>query len=239
MSDLPRDEWERRARWGWLADRLLQEWLETSPDRAEEAMLRLADLGPGSDALEPAARSEGGLILASAHVGPLFAGPLALQLLELPCKWLASTPSIQGMAYSSALISTSDQSEGKVVRAAIAALDARTSIAIAVDGAMTMAAPRVPFEGQEVTYSSFAARLAHRKRSRSFFVAPFWQESRLAFDLLELPRAAPDEELEPFLDRWRAAWFGNLRRLLAGDAENLRLSGGIWRHVRPISGHAG
>jgi tetratricopeptide (TPR) repeat protein len=239
VSDLPRDEWERRARWGWLADRLLQEWLETSPDRAEEAMLRLANLGHVSQALERVARSEGGLILASAHVGPLFAGPLALQLLDLPCKWLASTPSIEGMAYSDTLISTSDQSEGKVVRASIAALDAQTSIALAVDGAMTMAAPRVPFEGQEVTYSSFAARLAHRKKSRSYFVAPFWQDNRLAFDLLELPRAAPDEELAPFLDRWRAAWFENLRRLLAGDPENLRLSGGIWRHVRPISGHAG
>jgi lauroyl/myristoyl acyltransferase len=175
------------------------------------------------------------LILATAHAGALFAGPLALQLLDLRCRWLASTPSIEGMAYSDALISTSDQSESQVVRAAMRALDTGISIGIAVDGAMTMAAPRVPFEGQEVTYSSFAARLAHRRRARAFFVVPQWRDGHIAFDLSELPRATADEPLEPFLARWREEWFANLRRLLRGEPENLRLSGGIWRHVKPIA----
>lgn len=229
-----REEWERRARWGWLADRLIQEWLEISPDRAEEAMGRLADLGPGSETLELAAHHDGGLILVSAHLGPLFAGPLALQLLNLECKWLASTPSIDSMAYAEALISTSDQTESQVVRLAMNALDTGISVAIAVDGAMTLAAPRVPFEGQEVTYSSFAARLAHRRQARSFFVAPLWRDGGLAFDMTELPRAEQGEPLEPFLERWRDAWFATLRSLLKGAPENLRLSGGIWRHIRPL-----
>lgn len=230
-----RAEWDRRARWGWLADRLLQDWLETSPDRAEEAMFLFADLGSVAKTLENAARSYGGLILATAHIGPLFAGPLALQLLDLRCNWLASTPSIDGMAYSDALISTSDQSETQVVRSAMASLDAGISLGIAVDGAMTMAAPRVHFEGQEVTYSSFAARLAHRRRSRGFFVAPQWQDGHLAFDLTELPCAMAGESLEHFMIRWREEWFAILRRLLRGAPENLRLSGGIWRHIRPAS----
>jgi len=237
-TNISRDEWERRARWGWLADRLLQEWLETSPDSAEEAMSCLADLGPSAKKLEAAARSDGDMILASAHIGPLFAGPLALQLLNLRCKWLASTPSIEGMPYSVDLISTTDQSESQVVRASMAALDSGISIGIAVDGAMTMAAPRVLFEEQEVTYSSFAARLAHRKSSRSFFVAPQWLDGQLTFDVTELPRASAKEPLEPFLARWREEWFVNLRRLLRGEPENLRLSGGIWRHVRPLMGTA-
>ncbi len=231
---IDRAEWERRARWGWLADRLIQDWLECSPERAEEAMYRLADLDTAPAMLEAANQQDGGLILASAHLGPLFAGPLALQLVGFRSKWLASTPSIDGMAYADALISTSDQTESQVVRMAMSALDSRISVAIAVDGAMTMAAPRIPFEGQEVTYSSFAARLAHRRRARSFFVAPLWQDGRLAFDLTELPRAEAGEPLDPpFLDRWRIAWFATLRHLLAGAPENLRLSGGIWRHIRP------
>ena len=32
--------------------------------------------------------------------------------------------------------------------------------------------------------------------------------------------------------RWRQAYFEHLRAHVAGPPENLRLSGGIWRHVR-------
>lgn len=228
-----RADWEKRAKWGYLADRLLQDWLESSSGRAEEAMAQLADLDDAIAILEPAAE-EGPLILAGAHIGPLFAGPLAMQLMEFDSKWLASTPSYAGMAYNDTLISTSDQSEAQVVRKSMAALENNISIVIAVDGAMTMAAPRVEFLGQQVTYSSFAARLAHHRKARSFFTAPQWRDDALDFDVIELPRAEVGEDLEKFSERWRIAWFAQLERLLRGDPENLRLSGGIWRHIQPI-----
>jgi Tfp pilus assembly protein PilF len=228
-----RDDWERRTKWGFLADRLLQDWLESSSERAEEAMAHLADLGDAIAVLEPAA-AEGPLILAGAHIGPLFAGPLAMQLMEFDSKWLASTPSYHGMAYNDGLISTSDQSEAQVVRKTMAALEQNISIVIAVDGAMSMAAPRVDFLGQQVTYSSFAARLAHHRGAQSFFSAPQWRDGHLDFEVIALPRAEAGETLEAFSERWRSAWFAELERSLRGEPENLRLSGGIWRHIQPI-----
>ena len=42
---------------------------------------------------------ERGLILVTAHVGPLFAGPLAIELMGLKAKWLASTPSLGAMVF--------------------------------------------------------------------------------------------------------------------------------------------
>lgn len=229
---LSREDWTRRAGWGYLADRFVFDWLECSPERAEQAMYRLADLGDHADELAASAQDSGGLIIATAHIGPMFAAPLALQLLDFESVWLASSPSMPGMAYTDSLISTSDQTDAQVVRRAMSALESGKAVGLAVDGAMHLAAPRVAFEGQEVTYSSFAARLAHRKRACSYFAAPQWDDGRLTFHLARLPFAEGDEAIDAFTERWKQAYFAQLRVLLAGAPENLRLSGGIWRHVR-------
>ena len=229
---LPREEWTRRVGWGYLADRFVFDWLECSPERAEQAMHRLADLDEPAARLTADARSSGGLVIATAHIGPMFAAPLALQLLDFQSVWLASSPSMPGMAYTDSLISTSDQTDAQVVRRAIHALESGKAVGLAVDGAMSLAAPRIVFEGQEVTYSSFAARLAHRRRARSFFAAPQWRDGRLTFHLAPLPFPRADEPIDAFADRWKEAYLAELRQMLAGEPENLRLSGGIWRHVR-------
>lgn len=231
---LSREEWTRRANWGYLADRLIFDWLECSPERAEQAMHRLADLDdPAADLMADAGRA-GGLIIATAHIGPMFAGPLALQLLDFESVWLASSPSMPGMAYTSSLISTSDQTDAQVVRRAIQALESGRAVGLAVDGAMSLAAPRIQFEGQEVTYSSFAARLAYRWKAASYFTAPQWTDGRLTFHLARLPSPEKGEAIESFSDRWRDAYLAQLRCLLGGSPENLRLSGGIWRHVKAM-----
>lgn len=230
--DIPREEWERRARWGYLADRLIFDWLECRPDRAEEAMHRLADLERPAQAMEDAFKRSEALVIVTAHIGPMFAAPLAAELIDIETVWLASSPSMPGLAYTPSLISTSDQTEAQVVRQALQALESGKAVAVAVDGAMSLAAPRIVFEGQEVTYSSFAARLAHRRRANSVFVAPQWREGRLAFHLAALPSPQAGERIDDFAARWKDAYLAELRQLLAGEPENLRLSGGIWRHIR-------
>lgn len=231
-QDIAYDEWVRRARWGYLADRLIFDWLECSPERAEEAMQRLAELDEDSRRLAAEAGTNGGLVLVTAHIGPMFASPLALQLVDFTSVWLASSPSMPGMAYTDSLISTSDQTEAQIVRLAMRALDSGKAVGLAVDGAVNMAAPRIVFEGQEITYSSFAARLAHKRRAPSFFVMPQWREGRLGFHLGRLPSPETGETIEDFGERWKQGYLAELRTLLAGEPENLRLSGGIWRHIR-------
>jgi tetratricopeptide (TPR) repeat protein len=226
-----RAEWERRAKWGHLADHYLLDWLECRSDRVHDAMERLADLSDAERVLEGIDRSRG-MILASAHVGPMYAGPLALELLGVRSRWLASTPTVARTAYAKSLISTSEQDDMQVGKAFMLSLRKGFSVVIAVDGAINLASPRVPFEGQEITYSSFAARTAHRLGVPSVFAQPRWEGDRIGFVLKQLPDALPDESADDYADRWRDAFLAALRDYLGGGPENLRLSGGIWRHIR-------
>ena len=226
-----RAEWERRAKWGHLADHDLLDWLECRDDRVHDAMLRLADLSSAEEvlgALDP----RKGVVLASAHIGPMYAGPLALELLGVRSKWLASTPSVARTAYASSLISTSDQDDLHVAKAVMDSLRKGVSVVLAVDGAINLGAPRIPFAGQEITYSSFAARTAHRIGVQSLFCAPRWEGDKIGFVLRQLPDPLPDEDAESHAARWRDAYLRELREYLGGEPENLRLSGGIWRHIR-------
>jgi hypothetical protein len=69
--------------------------------------------------------------------------------------------------------------------------------------------------------------------SASAFVAPVWREdNHLGFVLEHLPMPNEGESADDYALRWRQAYLGHLRKFLSGRPENLRLSGGIWRHVR-------
>lgn len=233
--DADRAGWERAARWGYLADHYLLDWLECRDDQVHEAMSRLADLGEAEHALSSVDRSRG-LILASAHIGPMYAGPLALELLGVQSRWLASTPSVARTAYARSLISTSDQGGTEVARKVLSALGGGNAVVIAIDGAINLAAPRVEFEGQEITYSSFAARMAHRLNIPSMFAQPYWQDGQIRFTLERLPEPKRGESADEHAERWRGAFLDCLRRFLGGAPENLRLSGGLWRYIRPEQG---
>ncbi|MBV9529367.1 MAG: tetratricopeptide repeat protein [Sphingomonas sp.] len=234
--ELDRAEWERRAKWGYLADHYLLDWLECRDEQVEEAMQQFADeLDVVEDFIaEARARAPGkGCVFASAHVGAMYFGPLALELLGVRSRWLASTPSVARTSYAQSLISTSDQTQAQVARGFMEALKEDYTVVVVVDGAINLAAPRIPFEGQEITFSEFAARTAHRIGSSSAFVAPIWRDNHhLGFILEHLPLAEPGESADDYAVRWKEAYLGHLRSFLAGRPENLRLSGGIWRHIR-------
>ena len=84
-----------------------------------------------------------------------------------------------------------------------------------------------------MTYSDFASRTAHRMGSSSAFVAPVWRDNnRLGFVLEHLPMPEEGESADAYVVRWREAYLGHLRKFLSGKPENLRLSGGLWRHIR-------
>lgn len=229
--DNDREEWERRAKWGHLADHYLLDWLECRSDRVHEPMLRLADLAEAEQFLSGIDIGKG-LIVASAHIGPMYAGPLALELLGVPTRWVASTPSVARTAYAKSLISTSDQEDMQIAQAFMRSLRHKYAVVIGVDGAINLAAPRIPFEGQEVTYSSFAARTAHRMAVPSIFAAPLWRDGKINFMLRSLPEPGVTKNPDDYADLWRESFLSALRDFLGGDPENLRLSGGIWRHIR-------
>jgi tetratricopeptide (TPR) repeat protein len=238
QDDVDRGEWERATRWGHLADHLLLDWLECRDERAEEAMALLADLDQAENFLTPLRAEDRGMVVATAHVGPMYAGPMVLELLGLPSRWLASTPGAARTSYASTLISTSDQTEPQIAKASLRALESGCAVCLAVDGAANPAAPRILFEGQEITYSSFAARAAYRAGVPSIFYAPRWERGRIALTLEMLPSAEPGEDIVTFAARWRRSYLALLRAHLGGAPENLRMSGGLWRHVRRLADSA-
>ncbi|MDF8332097.1 tetratricopeptide repeat protein [Novosphingobium cyanobacteriorum] len=236
--DYPHDraEFDRRAKWGHLADHYLLDWLECRDDKVEEAMYHFADELDKVEEFcaEARARAPGkGVVFASAHVGAMYFGPLALELIGERSRWIASTPSVARTSYAETLISTSDQTDTQVARSFMQSLKQDYVVVVVVDGAINLAAPRIPFEGQEITYSEFASRTAHRMGSSSAFVAPVWlDDGHLGFVLEHLPMPEEGESADNYAVRWRDAYLGHLRAFLATKPENLRLSGGIWRHVR-------
>ncbi|OZI62038.1 tetratricopeptide repeat protein [Bordetella genomosp. 11] len=231
-SGIDRAQWERAARWGHMVDHLLFDWIECREDRAEEAMQVLGELDSGERFFEPLLAAGRGVVVATAHVGPMYAGLMALELAGIPSRWLATAPRIAQTSYAEALISTADQTEAQVAKSCLRAIGSGYVLCLAVDGAANPAAPRTTFEGQEVTYSSFASHLAHRLKVPSVFYAPRWENGRVAFTLEMLPAAEPGEDAEAYAQRWQRAYFERLREHLAGPPENLRMSGGIWRHVK-------
>jgi hypothetical protein len=163
----------------------------------------------------------------------MYFGPLALELVGERTRWLASTPSVARTAYAEQLISTNDQTQIQVALAFARAIKKDYGVVVVVDGAINVAAPRVEFEGQEITFSDFAARVAHRLGAPSGFVAPVWREcAKIGFVLEHLPMPDPGETEDQYVVRWQGAYLDHLRRFLSGPPENLRLSGGIWRNIR-------
>ncbi|WP_448951193.1 tetratricopeptide repeat protein [Labrys neptuniae] len=231
-APMERKAWDDRARWGCLADLLLLDWLECAPERTDEVTTLLDGIDEAVAGIRGGLDQGKGALLISPHMGPMYAGPLALHLAGIPMKWLASAPKIAAFPHASSLISTSEQSELEVTREVMTSLRQGHAVIIAIDGAMSPSAPRVSWEGRQVTYSQFAAGLGYRLGVPSFVTIPYWHRQRVQFHVEAMPGKQDGQEFPAFAQAYQAAFFGEVERQMLRGPENLRLSGGIWRSIR-------
>lgn len=229
---MERGTWDDRARWGCLADLLLLDWLECAPERADEVVDLLDGIDAAVEDLRRGLDQGKGALLISPHMGPMYAGPLALHKAGIAMKWLASAPKIASFPHAGSLISTSEHSELEVTREVMASLRQNNAVIIAIDGAMSPSAPRVGWEGRQVTYSQFAAGLCFRLGVPSFVTIPYWQERRVKFHVQAMPGKQEGQDFPAFAQAYQHAFFGEVERQIRRGPENLRLSGGIWRGIR-------
>ncbi|WP_410677107.1 Vi polysaccharide transport protein VexE [Citrobacter braakii] len=231
QSGIERDEWERRAKWGYLADNYLLDWLECRGEQADEPMYRLADISHVEQFFQRLQLDKRGCIVVSAHMGAMYAGPMILSLLEMNSKWVASTPGVLKGGYGERLISVSDKSEADVVRACIQTLHSGQSLVVAIDGALNLSAPTIDFFGQQITYSTFCSRLAWKMHLPTVFGVPVWRDGRIHFVLEKMVDPQRFESQSSFIERWKDNYLKCVTQILNSGPENLRLSGGIWRNI--------
>ena len=229
---MDRNAWEDRVRWGCLADLLLLDWLECAPERVGEVAEMLDGIDAAVAGLRKGLDKGKGALLISPHMGPMYAGPLALHMAGIAMKWLASAPKIASFPHVGSLISTSEHSELEVTREVMTSLRQGNAVIIAIDGAMSPAAPRVGWEGRRVTYSPFAAGLCYRLGVPSFITIPYWQDRRVKFHVEAMPAKQEGQEFPAFAEAYQGAFFREVERQILRGPENLRLSGGIWRGIR-------
>lgn len=226
-----RSDWDRRARWGFKADRAILDWVECRPHAIEEVVSTLGDcLGPTNKLHDLLAKGRG-LFIAGAHIGLMYAGPVVLQAADVPFKVVAQMPRVSTATYGQHLISTFDQSRTAVVRQIVGALDRNQAVTITVDATMNPAAIRVEWEGVGITYTDFVATVSFRRGTPSVFAQPYWKNGAIEFVVVPLPVAHADESEPAFLLRWRKAYLDELLHFLQRGPENLRLAEGLWRSI--------
>jgi lauroyl/myristoyl acyltransferase len=230
-----RADWDRRAHWGAQADLTILDWLECRHEEMEE-IVRLLDWDvPGIHLIGELAKTNPGVMIASAHLGPLYTGPVFLHAADIPFKVVASTPRVSQARYVPSLISTLDQSELAVARQVMTAVKGGHGVIISIDGSVDPSAKRYMWEGTPITCSKFIPELVYRGIAPAVYAQPYWDieggEGRIGVHVRRMPDPEEGETEEAFVTRWMEAYYDELRAFVLRGPENLRLAGGIWRNV--------
>ncbi|MCM8557461.1 hypothetical protein [Sphingomicrobium sediminis] len=228
--DMDRDEWERHAKWGALADRVLRDWFEVHPD-GKGAENLFPDLKDSIATLE-GAKTKNGLCVAAAHIGPIFSGPLFWAVADYDCRYVGAFPAVPGSPLAKRLISTSTLTPDQVRDAAREALEAGLTLYNAPD-----ASPRANVESADghnlpIRIAPLLPRLAFQMGTHSYYTAAKWQGHQIVYDRVRLPDPEEGESEEQFIARWRKAYYAEAMKQARTRPENLRLHRGLWRSAK-------
>src|SRR5690606_39641103 len=115
-------------------------------ERAEGAMQLVGVLGTGERCFAALLATGRGVVVATARVGRMYAGLMALELVGIPSRWVATAPRSAQSSYAEALISAADQTEAQVAKACMRALGSCYVLCLSIYCSEIPASMRITFE---------------------------------------------------------------------------------------------
>jgi len=227
-----RKEWEKKLDQMNAIDHFILEWLECKPGAIEEIYPFFENFESQLAGLRKELKNGRGAFIASAHVGLLFGGPVALKLAGIESNWLASVPDLNDNRFEGTLISTTTSAESSVAREILKSLNNNSVVAIACDGDKGLDKSVCKLFDQNIELSNFIPKLSYRKKIASFFPLVFWKEKSIRIELVELPFPNEHEKQEDFTLRWFESFSTNLEQLFYNNSTALRGTGGFWTKLK-------
>ncbi|MBY5981229.1 hypothetical protein [Ferrimonas balearica] len=212
-------------------DHYLLDWLECRPEQAHEVVPYFSGVDSASIPLLQALKGGKGALIASAHIGVLFGGPVALRTGGLPGVWLASVPDLGDDRFNGALVTTAGNDPSKIGREVIKNLKKNKIVSIAIDGNVASSQVEYPFFDRQIALSDFVPRVAWRNRIPSFFPFIFWREGKVEVAIRELPSPGDGESVDAYSERWCEAFMACLREYFLTYPSSLRAAGGFWTRL--------
>ena len=222
-----RTAWERAARFGAAANRLILDWMDCAPDRLDELDALILPL---DDHVEQMLRGRNrGALYLGAHVGVVAAGVHFVRSRRSPLQ-------IMGTATRSAFLGGGffvDFGKPLALREVLRAIDGGISVGMTGDNPHSRnTATATLADGTRVRLMRRIPRLIWKHRIDCLYGFPLWQGDRIR---IHIDANAPSPEHgEPYPDweaRWLGAYLAKIMNMLRTGPENLRLSGGFWENI--------
>lgn len=209
-------------------------WIQARPDRIGELVSRVRLSGNAQNFIMDLHLSGQGALIAAAHVGLMYGGPLAMLSAGIRFGFVASMPPIDLPGVSEHLISVSGRGRAAVAREVLDRLRKGEAVAIAIDGAGAPGSRTCEIFGHPFQVSDICARLSARSRLPSVFpiILP-GPDGTIEVDLAPLPNLRAGEAEAEFTDRWVRAWSAEIESLLTRHPSGMRGSGGLWNGIPP------
>lgn len=204
-------------------------WIQARPERVGEMASRVRlSRNAQNFVLERQVTGRGALI-AGAHVGLLYGGPLAMLSVGLRFGFVASMPPIDLPGVSKHLISLAGRERLAVARTVIARVRDGETVAIAIDGAGAPGYRTCEIFGHTIPVSDICARLSARLRVPTVFprILP-GPDGTIWVDLAPLPTIQSGEAEDRFVEGWLNAWSSEVEAFLTEHPRGMRGTGGFW-----------
>lgn len=207
-------------------------WIQARPEELGELASRVRLSGSARDMITDIHLTGRGVLIAAAHIGLMYGGPLAMISTGLRFGFVASMPPIDLPGVSEHLISVSGRERSSVAREVISRVHAGEAVAIAIDGSGAPGYRSCEIFGHPVPVSDICARLSVRLRVPALFpkILP-GPDGTITVDLSALPAPMEGEAEEAFTERWLRAWSTEVEDFLTEHPTCMRGSGGFWNTI--------